>query len=323
MKIGDVYMHNNIFLAPMAGITDMPFRLICKEFGCGLVYTEMISAKGIYYKGNKTFDLAKIDEKERPVAIQIFGSEPEIMAYASTQLEKMGADIIDINMGCPTPKIVNNGDGSALMKDPKKAGKIIRTVSKSIKIPVTVKIRKGWDKKNINAIELALIAEENGAKAIAIHGRTRDEYYSGEADWDIIKQVKEKTSIPVFGNGDIYTPKDSKKMFEETGCDAILIGRGAQGNPWIFKRTIEYLNNNELIPEPSIEERIKMIIRHMDEMIEYKGEYNGIKQMRKHIAWYLKGMPNSSEIKNQIFKMEISGKKIKELLLEYSQSIAT
>ena len=308
----------------MAGITDMSFRLICKEFGCGLLYTEMISAKGIYYKGDKTIDLAKIDERERPVAIQIFGSEPEIMSYAAIQLEQLGADIIDINMGCPTPKIVNNGDGSALMKNPKKAGQIIKAVASTVKIPVTVKIRKGWDNNSINAIDLAEIAEDNGAYALAIHGRTRDEYYSGKADWSIIKEVKNKIHIPVFGNGDIYNYEDAKNMMEETGCDAVLIGRAAQGNPWIFKSVIEYLNNNRIIPEPRMEEKINMIIRHMDSMIMHKGEYTGIKQMRKHIAWYLKGLPNSNEIKNKIFTMELEKtsltREIKKVLLDYLQS---
>ena len=319
MYIGNVKTDNNIFLAPMAGITDIAFRLICKEFGCGLVYTEMVSAKGIYYKSENTVALAEIDEKERPVTVQIFGSDAEIMAYAAIQLEKGGADIIDINMGCPTPKIVNNGDGCALMKNPKLAGKIIDAVVKAVKIPVTVKIRKGWDEKSINAQEIAYIAQENGAKALALHGRTREQFYSGKADWNIIRKVKEDLSIPVIGNGDVYSPQDAKNMMEETGCDALLIGRGAQGNPWIFQRTLEYLKNKTILPEPPMEERVNMIIEHMDRLIKLKGEYVGIKEMRKHIVWYLKGLPNSSKLKNQVFNMNHRGK-IEELLIEYLKS---
>ena len=319
MRIGDIETYNNIFLAPMAGITDIAFRRICKSFGCGLVYTEMVSAKGMYYKSENTAVLTQIDEEERPVAVQIFGSNPDIMAYAAKQLEKDGADIIDINMGCPTPKIVNNGDGCALMKKPDLVGKIIAAVVQGVKIPVTVKIRKGWDEGNVNAIEIASIAQENGAKAITVHGRTREQFYSGKADWEIIRKVKKEVTIPVIGNGDIFTPQDAKNMMEETGCDGVMIGRGAQGNPWIFERTIEYLKSGAILPEPSVKEKVNMILEHMDKLIELKGEYVGIKEMRKHIVWYLKGLPNSSRLKNQVFNITQRGK-IEKLLREYMNS---
>lgn len=303
MNIGKVKIENNVFLAPMAGVTDMVFRLICKSFGCGLLYTEMVSAKGLYYKSENTKSLMEIDPRERPVAIQIFGSEPEIMAYAAARAEENGADIIDINMGCPTPKIVNNGDGSALMKNPKLAGEIIGAVVKQVNTPVTVKIRKGWDENSINAVELGLIAEEEGAAAIAVHGRTREQFYSGKADWNIIKKVKQALSIPVIGNGDVYSPEDAKRMVEETGCDAVLIGRGAQGNPWIFKRTVEYLKNGFITEEPTPREKIEMLIFHLNMQIQHKGEQVGIREMRKHASWYLKGLPGSCDIKNKIFTM--------------------
>ncbi len=316
MYIGKIKIENNIFLAPMAGITDMAFRLICKEFGCGLVYTEMISAKGIYYKNENTTKLIKTDKKEKPIAMQIFGKDPDIMADSSAWLEKQGADIIDINMGCPTPKIVNNGDGSALMRNPKLLGNIIKSVVNAVNIPVTVKIRKGWDDNSINAIEISKIAEESGAKAISIHGRTRQQFYSGEADWDIVKRIKEKLAIPVIGNGDIFTPEDAKRFLEKTNCDGIMIGRGARGNPWIFQRTLEYIKKNEILPNPSTKERINIIIKHMDKMIELKGEYIGIKEMRKHIIWYLKGLPNVNKIKNLIFKASRK-EEINKLLTDY------
>ena len=316
MLIGNVKTENNVCLAPMAGVNDMAFRLICKGFGCGLVFTEMISAKGLYYKNENTFNLTRIDEKEKPVAFQVFGREPEIMAYSAARLEQLGADIIDINMGCPTPKIVNNGDGCALMREPKLAGKIIAFVTRAVDIPVTVKIRKGWDDDNVNAVEIAVIAEENGAKAIIVHGRTRQQFYSGKADWNIIKEVKHNTTIPVIGNGDIINPGDAKKIIEETNCDGVMIGRGAQGNPWIFERTLTYLRTGNLIPEPTADEKIQMMITHLNKVIEIKGEYTGIKEMRKHIAWYLKGMPDSNIIKNQLFRIEDKKKMIK-LLTNY------
>lgn len=319
MDIGGVKTETNIFLAPMAGISDIAFRTICKEFGCGLTYTEMISAKGIYYKNNNTYKLMKMHKEEKPIAMQIFGNNPDIMADSAIQMEKAGADIIDINMGCPTPKIINNGDGCALMKKPDLAGKIIHAVVNSVNIPVTVKIRKGWDEKSINAIDIAQIAEEKGAQAITIHGRTRQQFYSGKADWEIIKKVKSIISIPVIGNGDIFTAENAKKIIDDTNCDGIMVGRGAHGDPWVFDRIITYLKTGVLLPEPTVEERINMIIRHMNKMIELKGEYNGIKEMRKHIIWYLKGLPDTNRIKRQIFSL-IDKEEIIKLLKGYLDS---
>lgn len=321
MKIGNIETQNNVFLAPMAGVTDLTFRLICKSFGCGLIYTEMISAKGLFYKSENTKALMAIDSRERPVSIQIFGSDPKIMAYAAGKAEENGADLIDINMGCPTPKIVNNGDGSALMRNPKLAGEIINAVVKQVDIPVTVKIRKGWDDNSANAVQIAGIAEQEGASAVAVHGRTREQFYSGKADWNIIRDVKRALSIPVIGNGDIYCPQDAKGMMEQTGCDAVLIGRGAQGNPWIFKRTIEYMKTGIIPDEPMPRERVNMLMQHMDMLVQQKGEYIGIKEMRKHASWYLKGLPGACNIKNQIFTMT-QNQEIKKLLNAYLADLA-
>jgi nifR3 family TIM-barrel protein len=302
MKIGSVTIDNNIFLAPMAGITDLPFRVLCKEQGAGLVYSEMISAKGMYYKDEKSWKLAQLSEAELPAAIQIFGSEPDILAYAAQKLNASKATIIDINMGCPTPKITKNGDGSALMLKPDLAGEVIKAVVSVSDKPVTVKIRKGWDEENVNAVELALIAERNGAAAITVHGRTREQFYSGKADWEIIRRVKEAVSIPVIGNGDIYEPEDALRMLESTGCDALMIGRGAQGNPWIFGRIRHFLKTGELLPLPSIDERRKMMLRHLDMLVDLKGEYTGVREMRKHAAWYVKGQRNCAQFKDKVFR---------------------
>lgn len=320
MHIGNIKTENNVFLAPMAGVTDLTYRLICKGFGCGLIYTEMVSAKGMFYKSENTKALMKIDPMERPAAIQLFGSDPKIMAYAAAKAEEAGADLIDINMGCPTPKIVNNGDGSALMKNPQLAGEIINAAVKQVKIPVTVKIRKGWDENTVNAVEIARIAEQQGASAVAVHGRTREQFYTGKADWNIIKEVKEALSIPVIGNGDIYSPQDAKRMMAETSCNAVLIGRGAQGNPWIFERTIKYLENGILPDEPTPRERVEMLMTHMRMLIMQKGEYIGIKEMRKHASWYLKSLPGACNIKNQIFTMT-KKQEIDELLNAYLVSL--
>jgi tRNA-dihydrouridine synthase B len=304
MQIGNVLLQNNVFLAPMAGVTDLPFRLLCKEQGCGLVYTEMVSAKGLYYKDKKTETLLQIDEREKPVAVQIFGSDPDIMAQIANEVAKTGASIIDINMGCPTPKIVKNGEGCALMLKPALIGEIVKAVSQAVDLPVTVKIRKGWDDLHVNADEVAVIAEENGAAAIAVHGRTREQFYSGQADWDIIKKVKRSVKIPVIGNGDITTPEDAKNMIEHTGCDGIMIGRGAQGNPWVFSSVIHYLNTGELLEQPTPQQKIDKAIEHIRLLVEYKGERIGIREARKHVAWYVKGLRNAAKVKQEVNRID-------------------
>ena len=302
MKIGNIETKNNVFLAPMAGVTDLVFRVICKEMDCGMVYSEMVSAKGVQHNNKNTKELLKVDERERPVAMQMFGSDPEIMAEMARKLnEYEDIDILDINMGCPAPKIVKNGEGSALTLNPKLVGEIISAVSKASEKPVTVKFRKGFDDQHLNALEIGRIAEESGAKAVTIHGRTREQYYAGKADWDIIKALKEEIkTIPVIGNGDIFTPEDAKKMLEYTGCDAVMIGRGSQGNPFIFKSTVEYLENGVLLPEPTWEDRLDIAEKHMDMLADYKGEVIGIREMRKHLGWYIKGLPHSAEMRVKI-----------------------
>lgn len=316
MNIGSLKLENQIFLAPMAGVCDLPFRLLCREQGCALVYSEMVSAKGLYYNNENTKCMLEIHQAERPIALQLFGSEPDILAEMAKKIEEYPIDIIDINMGCPAPKIVKNGDGSALMKTPKKIGEIVKAVSLSVKKPVTVKIRKGFNDNSINAVEVAKIIEDNGAAAIAIHGRTREQYYSGEADWDIIKKVKQSVNIPIIGNGDINSPQKAKQMLSYTGCDAVMIGRAAQGNPWIFSSTIHYLKTGILLPEPKAEEKINMAIRHLKMLINFKGEYIAIREMRKHIAWYTKGIEHSSELRVKINLVE-NLKQVIELLNLY------
>lgn len=319
MKIREVQLDNNIFLAPMAGVTDMPFRILCREQGCGLVYTEMVSAKGMHYNDRKSSKIAEISEGEKPACVQIFGSDPVIMAGIAERLNSSEACIIDINMGCPTPKITKNGEGSALMLKPELVGKIVKAVSEASIKPVTVKIRKGWDDEHVNAVEIARIAEANGASAVAVHGRTREQFYSGKADWSIIGQVKQSVSIPVIGNGDIFAPQDAAAMLAQTGCDAVMVGRGAQGNPWIFSRILHYLETGELQPIPGIRERTDMIIRHMNALAELKGEHMGVCEMRKHIAWYIKGLKNSTYVKERVFKID-SCSEVINLLREYAET---
>jgi nifR3 family TIM-barrel protein len=303
MKFNKLNLKNNIFLAPMAGVTDSAFRLICKEQGCGLTYTEMVSAKGMHFQDKKTNNIAVISENEKPVAIQIFGSDPLILANIAYKLNSSDSILIDINMGCPAPKITKNGEGSALMKDPRLIHKIVKEVVGASVKPITVKIRKGWDSELINAVEVAKIIEDAGASAVTVHGRTREEQYSGVADWDIIKKVKNAVRIPVIGNGDIVDGKSARKILDFTGCDGIMIGRGAQGNPWIFKEILEYLKTGKTIEKISIEERINIITRHMEMLIELKGPQTGLIEMRKHIAWYIKGLRNCTYLREQIFKL--------------------
>lgn len=299
MRIGSIELANPVILAPMAGVTDLPFRLLCKEAGCGLVYSEMVSDKGLVYDNCHTLDLIRIDERERPVAIQIFGSEPASMAKAAKLVAEAGADIIDINMGCPTPKIVKNGEGSALMRTPELAYRIIATVVEAVDVPVTVKMRKGWDDATVNAVEIAKLAEKAGASAVSIHGRTREQFYIGQADWTIITAVKQAITIPVNGNGDIRSPYDAERMLTETLCDGIMIGRGSQGNPWIFRQVVEYLTKGKVVNGPTLSERLAVVTRHLDMLIDCKGEYVGIREMRRHAAWYTKGLPHAAELRQR------------------------
>ena len=304
LKIGNVELENNLILAPMAGVTDLPFRLLCKEQGCGLMYTEMVSAKAILYKNRNTGPLMEVRPEEEPVALQLFGSDPEIVSDIAAQVEDGPYAFIDINMGCPVPKIVNNGEGSALMKNPKLVEEILTALVKKVKKPVTVKFRKGFDDDHINAVEIARIAESCGVSAVAVHGRTRAQFYSGKADWDVIRQVKEAVKIPVIGNGDIFTPEDAKRMLDETGCDGLMIARGAKGNPWIFSRTLHYLETGELLGPPDKEELKETILRHAQLQIQFKGEYLGLCEMRKHLSWYTVGLPHSSSLRNDVNQTE-------------------
>ena len=304
MRIGNVDIKGNVVLAPMAGVTDLPFRLLCKENGCGYLYTEMVSAKAIMYNNKNTESLLTVTEGENPIAVQLFGSEPEVMAEAAKRMEERPFDVIDVNMGCPVPKVVNNGEGSALMKNPLLVGRIVEAMANAVKKPITVKIRAGFDPDTINAPEIARIIQESGGAAVAVHGRTRQQYYSGKADWDVIRRVKENVSIPVIGNGDILTGQDAVKMMEETGCDGVMIGRGARGNPWIFGQINEYLSCGKEMTQPTADEIKSMILKHARMLIDAKGEYTGIREMRKHFAWYTTGMRHASGLRNEVNHVE-------------------
>lgn len=304
LKIGDVELTDNVILAPMAGVTDLPFRLLCKEQGAGLVCTEMVSAKAILYNNKNTKELLRLHKEETPVSLQMFGQDPVIISEMAKRIEELPFDILDINMGCPVPKVVNNGEGSALMKNPKLAGEIVSATAKAIKKPVTVKIRTGFDKDRINAVEMAKIVEDSGAKAITVHGRTREQFYSGEANWDIIARVKESVSIPVIGNGDVTDCESAEKLFRHTGCDGIMVGRAARGNPWIFRQLTAYLNDGKIIPPPDNEERKAMMLRHAKLQLQYKGEYTGVREMRKHMSWYTAGMPGSAKLRQRVNEIE-------------------
>lgn len=300
LTIGNLKLNNNVLLAPMAGVTDKAFRMITKPFGPGLMYTEMVSGKGLFYNNKKTSDLLSSEEEEKPLATQLFGHEPNVLASIAEKALEFGAELIDINMGCPAPKITGNGDGSALSKNPDLAGKIVDVVVRAVDAPVTVKIRKGWNDDAVNAVEMAKIAEQNGAAAITIHGRTREQFYSGTADLEIIKAVKSAVSIPVIGNGDITDEESAKHMLDYTGCDGIMIGRGAQGNPWIFKRVIHFLETGEKLAPPTVAERAEKMAEHLELLVKYKGEYRGIQEARKHMAWYIKGAKGGAKLRDTI-----------------------
>lgn len=300
IEIGNTVLPNQLVLAPMAGVTDLPFRLLCKEMGAGLLCMEMVSAKAISFHNKNTEDLMEIAKGENPVSLQLFGSEPALMGEVARRIEERPFDILDINMGCPVPKVVNNGEGSALMKNPGLVGELVTSVVKAVKKPVTVKIRKGFNDQSVNAVEIARIAESCGAAAVAVHGRTREQYYSGRADWDIIRQVKEAVKIPVIGNGDVTDGPSAAAMLRETGCDALMIGRAARGNPWIFREIGHYLETGDRLPRPDIEEVKEMILRHASRLLECKGEYTGLREMRKHVAWYTAGYPHSARLRQRV-----------------------
>ena len=304
LKIGNVLLENSYVLGPMAGVTDLPFRLLCKEQGAGLLCMEMVSAKGIFYNNKNTESLLQIHPKEVPVSLQLFGSDPKIVSEMAKRIEERPFSILDINMGCPVPKVVRNGEGSALMKNPKLVYELVSATVKAIKKPVTVKIRKGFDDEHVNAVEIAKIIEEAGAAAVAVHGRTREQYYSGKADWEIIRQVKEAVSIPVIGNGDVTSGEQAIAMRKQTGCDGVMIARGAQGNPWLFSELLEYEKTGKLPDRPDVEEIKKTMLRHAKLQIEYKGDFTGIREMRKHVAWYTKGLHGAARLRDQINQVE-------------------
>ena len=319
MKIDRLNLDNNIFLAPLAGVSDRPFRVLCYEQGAGLVYTEMISAKAIAYDNQKTKEMLVTSEGTETLGVQLFGKEPEIMADSAQKIDHPGIALFDINIGCPVPKVVNNGEGSALMKDPKLIGDIVGAMVKRLSKPVTVKIRKGFDANHLNAVLVAKIAEASGAAAITVHGRTREQYYSGHADWEIIRAVKEAVDIPVIGNGDIFNAMDAKRMLEQTGCDGVMVARGAQGNPWIFREINQYLKTGQIPERPDTERIIEMMIRHKNAMVEDKGDYIALREMRKHVAWYTKGLKHGTRLRqvmNQIVDIHEFDRKVHEILLQ-------
>ena len=321
MQIGEIKLAAPLALAPMAGITDLPFRLICRRLGCGMTVSEMVSAKGLLYKNVKTTEMLRIDDGERPTAIQLFGSVTEELAEAARMVEASGADMIDFNMGCPVPKIVNNGEGSALMKQPQLAHDILAAMVKAVKIPVTVKFRAGWDDSNRNAVEIAKAVEAAGVSAVAVHGRTRQQFYEGKADWGIIAEVKQAVKVPVFGNGDIFTVEDGLRMLAETGVDGLMIGRGADGNPWIFRELAAVLRGEERPAAPSLQERLAQAAEHLDMLIDYKGEHISVKEMRRHISAYLKGLPHAAEFRGRFHKVD-TREQFMELLAEYAACAA-
>ena len=315
MKIGSVQLESVVLAAPMAGVTGKAFRILAKEAGCGLVCTEMVSDQALLYGNPKTLKLVDLSGEPPPVCVQIFGSQPGYMARAAKIAEELGAAVIDINMGCPTPKIVKNGEGAALMRDPKKAARIVKEVAGAVSVPVTVKMRKGWDEGSVNAVEVALRAEEAGARAITVHGRTRAQFYSGRADWRIIAEVKKAVRVPVIGNGDIWQPQDALAMMVQTGCDGVMIGRAALGNPWIFSRTVHYLKTGEILPEPSLEERVLTALRHAGLLVEIKGEKTAVLEMRKHASWYIKGVRGAAALREKIVRIK-SISELRDLLLK-------
>ncbi|MBO4291929.1 MAG: tRNA dihydrouridine synthase DusB [Lachnospiraceae bacterium] len=304
LTIGNVTLDNQVILAPMAGVTDLPFRLLCRKMGAGLVCMEMVSAKAIYYHNKNTEELLNVHPGELPASLQLFGSDPEILAQMAAKVEERPYSFIDLNMGCPVPKVVNNGEGSALMKNPKLVEEILTAMVKAVKKPVTIKIRKGFNDTCVNAVEIAKIAESCGVAAVAVHGRTREQYYSGQADWDIIRRVKEAVKIPVIGNGDVDSPQKAAMLLEQTGCDGVMIGRGAQGNPWIFREIVQYLESGVLPEKPTNAEKRELILQHAAMELEYKGEYTAVREMRRHLSWYTFGMPNSAKFRGMINQME-------------------